>query len=99
MDFRLISEFDGAGQAGTEWLEKLDVAYRLRGAIDLENVVLLRLTGGACTCTCRVRAVYVPCTCRVRAMYQQLSNDDKGSYGKIKTTLTSAFAVDKFIAY
>ena len=33
------------------------------------------------------------------SVYQQLSSADKGSFDKIKAALTSAFAVDKFIAY
>ena len=81
MDLRLIPEFDGAGQAVAEWLEKLELVCRLRGVTKLEDVVPLRLTGGAFS------------------VYQQLSNTDKGSYDKIKAALTSAFAVDKFIAY
>ena len=47
MDLRLIPEFDGAGQAVAEWLEKLELGCRLRGVTKLENVVPLRLTGGA----------------------------------------------------
>ncbi|KAK4315449.1 hypothetical protein Pmani_000020 [Petrolisthes manimaculis] len=81
MDLRLIPEFDGAGQAVAEWLEKLELVCRLRGVTKLEDVVPLRLTGGAFS------------------VYQQLSSTDKGSYDKIKAALTSAFAVDKFIAY
>lgn len=33
------------------------------------------------------------------SVYQQLKSTDKGNYDKIKSALTSAFAVDKFIAY
>lgn len=33
------------------------------------------------------------------SVYQQLDSKSKGSYDKIKSALTSAFAVDKFIAY
>lgn len=47
-DIRLIPEFDGTGtQTITEWLEKLEIVCQLRGVEAVENVIPLRLSGGA----------------------------------------------------
>ena len=47
MDLRLIPEFDGASQSVSEWLEKTELVCDLQGVTELQNVVPLRLTGGA----------------------------------------------------
>ena len=48
MDLRLIPEFDGGPSAPvSEWLEKLELVCRLRGITKLQEVIPLRLTGGA----------------------------------------------------
>lgn len=45
---RLIPEFDGTGgQCVVEWLDKLKLVCSLRGVNSLEEVIPLRLTGGA----------------------------------------------------
>lgn len=45
---RLIPEFDGtSGTAIAEWLEKVELVCSLRGVTALQNVIPLRLTGGA----------------------------------------------------
>ena len=45
---RLIPEFDGSASTPvTEWLEKLELVCSLRGVSALEEVIPLRLTGGA----------------------------------------------------
>lgn len=47
-ELRLIPEFDGAGdQSIVEWLEKLELVCDLRGVTKIENVIPLRLSGGA----------------------------------------------------
>lgn len=45
-DLRIIPEFDGR-QPVLEWLEKVELTCRLRSVTELENVIPLRLTGGA----------------------------------------------------
>ena len=45
-DLRIIPEFDGR-QPVVEWLEKVELTCRLRSVTELENVIPLRLTGGA----------------------------------------------------
>lgn len=45
-DIRIIPEFDGR-QPVVEWLEKVELTCRLRAVTELENVIPLRLTGGA----------------------------------------------------
>lgn len=47
IDLRLIPEFDGASLPVAEWLEKVELVCRLRGITELQNIVPLRLTGGA----------------------------------------------------
>ena len=47
MDLRLIPEFDGASQSVSEWLEKTELVCDLQGVTELQNVVPLRLSGGA----------------------------------------------------
>ena len=46
LDLRIIPEFDGS-QPVLEWLEKVELTCRLRSVTELENVIPLRLTGGA----------------------------------------------------
>ena len=47
MDLRLVPEFDGASQDVAEWIDKLELVCRLKGVENQENVIPLRLTGGA----------------------------------------------------
>ena len=46
VDLRLIPEFNGEGDF-LEWMEKLELVCELRGVTKLEQVIPLRLTGGA----------------------------------------------------
>ena len=46
-ELRLIPEFDGASSDVVEWVEKFEMVCRLRGIRDMQNVIPLRLTGGA----------------------------------------------------
>lgn len=45
-DIRIIPEFDGK-QPVLEWLEKVELVCRLKSVTEIENVIPLRLTGGA----------------------------------------------------
>jgi hypothetical protein len=48
MELRLIPEFNGEGQQSVvEWLERVELICSLRGLAKLENVIPLRLAGGA----------------------------------------------------
>ena len=47
IDLRLVPEFDGASQDVAEWIDKLELVCRLKGVADQENIIHLRLTGGA----------------------------------------------------
>ena len=48
MDVRLIPEYDGASTTSVvEWLDKVELICKLRGIESLEEVIPLRLTGGA----------------------------------------------------
>ena len=48
LDLRLIPEFSGDPTTSvTEWIEKVELVCRLRGVTELEEVIPLRLTGGA----------------------------------------------------
>ena len=47
MNLRLVPEFDGASQDVAEWIDKLELVCRLKGVESQENVIPLRLTGGA----------------------------------------------------
>lgn len=46
-DMRLIPEFDGHNLPVIEWFEKAELVCRLRGVSRLQDVLPLRLTGGA----------------------------------------------------
>lgn len=47
MDLRLVPEFDGTSQDVAEWIDKLELVCRLKEVQSQENVIPLRLTGGA----------------------------------------------------
>ena len=47
VDLRLVPEFDGTSQDIAEWIDKLELVCRLKGVERQENVIPLRLTGGA----------------------------------------------------
>ena len=47
LDLRLVPEFDGVSQDVAEWIDKLELVCRLKGVHSQENVIPLRLTGGA----------------------------------------------------
>ena len=48
LDLRLIPEFSGDSKTSvTEWLAKVELVCRLRGIHELDEVIPLRLTGGA----------------------------------------------------
>lgn len=44
---RLIPEFDGSSVGVSEWLDKFELVCQLRGFSEWQNIVPLRLTGGA----------------------------------------------------
>lgn len=49
MAARLIPEFDRPSLGMREWLDKLELVCRLREFSEWQNIVPLRLTGGAYT--------------------------------------------------
>lgn len=46
-ELRLIPEFDGKSADVVEWIEKFEMVCRLRGIRNLQDIIPLRLTGGA----------------------------------------------------
>ncbi|MPC58706.1 hypothetical protein E2C01_052713 [Portunus trituberculatus] len=83
MDLRLIPEFDGTSHAVVEWLEKLELVYKLQGITELHTLVLLRLTAGAFS-------VYQQLTSSEKEEYETVLVDD--SLGVGLTTYVSCLS-------
>ena len=47
LDVRLIPEFDGSSHNVQEWIDKLELVCKLRGFVNLQNILPLRLVRGA----------------------------------------------------